>query len=342
MKHFFIIALTTLGIVSCANINANQRKGETFTVATDATQIVSELKTFEHLSVGSSLDVKFVQSDRHHIEIHGSEKDLRNINYTNENGIFDIWVNTQADKDGKEWRWTNRGHGKISITIYGKQLKSTNAHGASKITIDSLQCTNLKISNSGASTTNIAKLDANEVGIDNSGASITNITKLDAKGMDIGNTGASITNIKKVDANNADIGNSGASITNITKMTVTETSIGNTGASITNIKKLDANGVNIGNTGASSVSLSNATAVSFDVSNSGASKCDISGTAVKITTRCSGKSSVNASRLRCEYADVSISGESSASVYADKEIVKEVTSGSSCETRGSAKIVERK
>ena len=342
MKHFFIVTLTALGMVSCANINANQRKGETFTVATNATQIASELKAFDHLSVGSALDVKFIQSDRHLIEIHGSEKDLHNINYTNENGVFDIWVNAKEDKDGNGWKRTNRGHGKISITIYGKQLKSTNAYGASKIAINSLQCANLEISNSGASTTNITKLDANEVNINNSGASITNITNLVAKGVDIGNTGASITNIKKVDANNADIGNTGASITNITKMAVTETSIGNTGASKTNIKKLDANGVNIGNTGASSVNLNNATAVSFDVSNSGASKCDISGTAMKITTRCSGKSTVNAGELRCEYADVSISGESSASVYADKEIVKEVTGGSSCETRGNAKIVERK
>lgn len=322
MKHFFIVALTALGMVSCANINANQRKGETFTVATNATQIVSELKAFDHLSVGSALDVKFIQSDRHHIEIHGTEKDLHNINYTNENGVFDIWVNTKEDKDGNGWKRTNRGHGKISVTIYGKQLKSTNAYGASKIAINSLQCANLEISNSGASTTNITKLDANEVNINNSGASITNIANLDANGVDIGN--------------------SGASITNITELTVTETDIDNSGASTTNIKKLDANGVNIGNTGASSVSLSNATAVNINVNNSGASKCDISGTAGKITARCSGKSTVNASRLRCEYADVSISGESSVSVYADKEIVKKVTGGSSCKTRGSAKIVERK
>ena len=322
MKHFFIVALTALGMVSCANINANQRKGETFTVATNATQIVSELKAFDHLSVGSALDVKFIQSDRHHIEIHGTEKDLHNINYTNENGVFDIWVNTKEDKDGNGWKRTNRGHGKISVTIYGKQLKSTNAYGASKIAINSLQCANLEISNSGASTTNITKLDANEVNINNSGASITNIANLDANGVDIGN--------------------SGASITNITEQTVTETDIDNSGASTTNIKKLDANGVNIGNTGASSVSLSNATAVNINVNNSGASKCDISGTAGKITARCSGKSTVNASRLRCEYADVSISGESSVSVYADKEIVKKVTGGSSCKTRGSAKIVERK
>ena len=322
MKHFFIVALTALGMVSCANINANQRKGETFTVATNATQIVSELKAFDHLSVGSALDVKFIQSDRHHIEIHGTEKDLHNINYTNENGVFDIWVNAKEDKDGNGWKRTNRGHGKISVTIYGKQLKSTNAYGASKIAINSLQCANLEISNSGASTTNITKLDANEVNINNSGASITNIANLDANGVDIGN--------------------SGASITNITEQTVTETDIDNSGASTTNIKKLDANGVNIGNTGASSVSLSNATAVNINVNNSGASKCDISGTAGKITARCSGKSTVNASRLRCEYADVSISGESSVSVYADKEIVKKVTGGSSCKTRGSAKIVERK
>ena len=322
MKHFFIVALTALGMVSCANINANQRKGETFTVATNATQIVSELKAFDHLSVGSALDVKFIQSDRHHIEIHGTEKDLHNINYTNENGVFDIWVNTKEDKDGNGWKRTNRGHGKISVTIYGKQLKSTNAYGASKIAINSLQCANLEISNSGASTTNITKLDANEVNINNRGASITNIANLDANGVDIGN--------------------SGASITNITEQTVTETDIDNSGASTTNIKKLDANGVNIGNTGASSVSLSNATAVNINVNNSGASKCDISGTAGKITARCSGKSTVNASRLRCEYADVSISGESSVSVYADKEIVKKVTGGSSCKTRGSAKIVERK
>ena len=322
MKHFFIVALTALGMVSCANINANQRKGETFTVATNATQIVSELKAFDHLSVGSALDVKFIQSDRHHIEIHGTEKDLHNINYTNENGVFDIWVNAKEDKDGNGWKRTNRGHGKISVTIYGKQLKSTNAYGASKIAINSLQCANLEISNSGASTTNITKLDANEVNINNSGASITNIANLDANGVDIGN--------------------SGASITNITELTVTETDIDNSGASTTNIKKLDANGVNIGNTGASSVSLSNATAVNINVNNSGASKCDISGTAGKITARCSGKSTVNASRLRCEYADVSISGESSVSVYADKEIVKKVTGGSSCKTRGSAKIVERK
>ncbi len=342
MKHFFIVALTALGMVSCANINANQRKGETFTVATNATQIVSELKAFDHLSVGSALDVKFIQSDRHHIEIHGTEKDLHNINYTNENGVFDIWVNTKEDKDGNGWKRTNRGHGKISVTIYGKQLKSTNAYGASKIAINSLQCANLEISNSGASTTNITKLDANEVNINNRGASITNIANLDANGVDIGNSGASITNIANLDANGVDIGNSGASITNITEQTVTETDIDNSGASTTNIKKLDANGVNIGNTGASSVSLSNATAVNINVNNSGASKCDISGTAGKITARCSGKSTVNASRLRCEYADVSISGESSVSVYADKEIVKKVTGGSSCKTRGSAKIVERK
>ncbi len=99
------------------------------------------------------------------------------------------------------------------------------------------------------------------------------------------------------------------------------------------LKELESSGVN-------KIVVVNLNSRSLDVDCSGASEIKLKGKVEKLFADVSGASSLNACKLKADYVDVSVSGASSAYVYARKYLSADASGVSTIKYRGNPKKIE--
>lgn len=98
--------------------------------------------------------------------------------------------------------------------------------------------------------------------------------------------------------------------------------------------------LDIRSSGASSIGLQ-LECETIDIEISGASKLDLSGKCANVSIETSGASAINCGDFYADYCEISCSGASKATVYAEKEISIDCSGGSYVTVKGNGKIVRQ-